>query len=46
MTPEQRAALRITVDRGLVAVETHNAVFTQKAKVIDGGIVEYILGDE
>ena len=46
MTPEQRSDLNILVDRGLVAVETHNHEFTQKAKVIDGGIVEYILSDE
>jgi len=43
---EQRKPWGIEVDRGLVAIETHNEKYKQKAVVLKKGLVNYILNGE
>lgn len=41
MTPEERRELGINVDKGLVAIETHNSEYRQKGVVVDS-VLEYL----
>lgn len=39
---EDRESLGIEVDKGLVAIETHNEVINRTPKQLNDGIVEYL----
>jgi len=43
MTPAQRDELGIRTDVGLVAIETHNTVYSQRAVRVTRGILNYIM---